>query len=549
MYGNDNYSGFGTGDQTTGAFSGAQSSFTTGSTSAENSFSTEGNNSAENRATSCNAYNFNSTQNSSASQDAAGSSGATPYFNTINSTTNASSADSTASQADRMSLGTGDSTQREGNCTSNNYNTYQMGGNSNEENKEPKKEKQHKEKKSGGYFHKAILAMSLGLFFGLFAGLGFYAVWQGTGLMNQKDEQQAMIDEVSKSNEAQSGIKLANTNSVTVIDSDISGVVDEVMPAMVSIVNNYTESGSFWGQTYTQQAASSGSGIIVAENDTELLIVSNNHVVVDSDQLVVTFIDGSEAEAHIKGLDSDMDLAVIAVSLEDLSEETKAAISVAALGDSDNLKLGEPVIAIGNALGYGQSVTTGIVSALNREITMEDGSTGTFIQTDAAINPGNSGGALLNVNGEVIGINSNKIGGTAIEGMGYAIPITSASPIIADLMERQTRNKVDEDQVGYMGISMQEVTEQASLMYNMPEGIYVYEVQEGSAAQAAGIMRGDIITKFDGEKITSYEDLQSVLQYYAAGNSATVTVMRPENGQYVQYDLSITLGERPKDAN
>ena len=249
-----------------------------------------------------------------------------------------------------------------------------------------------------------------------------------------------------------------------------------------------------------------------------------------------------------------MDLAVIAVSLNDLSDDTKNAITVATLGSSDDLKLGEPVIAIGNALGYGQSVTNGIVNALNREITLENGSTGlengstgTFIQTNAAINPGNSGGALLNMNGEVIGINSNKIGGTAVEGMGYAIPITSASPIIADLMERQTRTKVAEDEVGYIGISQQEVTSQISQMYNMPEGIYVVSVEEGSAAANAGIMKGDIITKFDGSSISSYSDLQKMLQYYAAGDSVTITVQRPQNGEYVSVELNLTLGSRPAD--
>ncbi len=314
---------------------------------------------------------------------------------------------------------------------------------------------------------------------------------------------------------------------------------------MVSIVNNFTETANVFGQQYTQEEAASGSGIIVGKTDDELLIVSNNHVVESADTLTVTFIDGSEAQAQVKGLDSDMDLAVIAVSLNDLSDDTKNAITVATLGSSDDLKLGEPVIAIGNALGYGQSVTNGIVSALNREITLENGSTGTFIQTNAAINPGNSGGALLNMNGEVIGINSNKIGGTTVEGMGYAIPITSASPIIADLMERQTRTKVAEDEVGYIGISLQEVTSQISQMYNMPEGIYVVSVEEGSAAANAGIMKGDIITKFDGSSISSYSDLQKTLQYYAAGDSVTVTVQRPQNGEYVSIELNLTLGSRP----
>ena len=425
--------------------------------------------------------------------------------------------------------------------SANGYTTYQMGG-STGNNTEPKKTKKH-----GGYFWKAMVSVSLGLFFGLFAGIGFYAVQQGTGMLKTGTDT-AVVDEVTSeaaTESSQSTPQLAT--NVTYVESDVSDVVEKVMPAMVSIVNNFTETANVFGQQYTQEEAASGSGIIVGKTDDELLIVSNNHVVESADTLTVTFIDGSEAQAQVKGLDSDMDLAVIAVSLNDLSDDTKNAITVATLGSSDDLKLGEPVIAIGNALGYGQSVTNGIVSALNREITLENGATGTFIQTNAAINPGNSGGALLNMNGEVIGINSNKIGGTAVEGMGYAIPITSASPIIADLMERQTRTKVAEDEVGYIGISQQEVTSQISQMYNMPEGIYVVSVEEGSAAANAGIMKGDIITKFDGSSISSYSDLQKTLQYYAAGDSATITVQRPQNGEYVSIELNLTLGSRPAD--
>ena len=425
--------------------------------------------------------------------------------------------------------------------SANGYPSYQMGGStgSNTEPKTPKKQ--------GGYFRKAMVSVSLGLFFGLFAGIGFYAVQQGTGMLKTGADT-AVVDEVTSeaaTESSQSTPQLAT--NVTYVESDVSDVVEKVMPAMVSIVNNFTETANVFGQQYTQEEAASGSGIIVGKTDDELLIVSNNHVVESADTLNVTFIDGSEAQAQVKGLDSDMDLAVIAVSLNDLSDDTKNAITVATLGSSDDLKLGEPVIAIGNALGYGQSVTNGIVSALNREITLENGATGTFIQTNAAINPGNSGGALLNMNGEVIGINSNKIGGTAVEGMGYAIPITSASPIIADLMERQTRTKVAEDEVGYIGISLQEVTSQISQMYNMPEGIYVVSVEEGSAAANAGIMKGDIITKFDGSSISSYSDLQKMLQYYAAGDSATITVQRPQNGEYVSVELNLTLGSRPAD--
>lgn len=429
--------------------------------------------------------------------------------------------------------------------SANGYTTYQMGG-STGSNTEPKKTKKH-----GGYFRKAMVSVSLGLFFGLFAGIGFYAVQQGTGMLKTGTDT-AVVDEIAaeattESTQSSTQGSVQSATNVTYVESDVSDVVEKVMPAMVSIVNNFTETANVFGQQYTQEEAASGSGIIVGKTDDELLIVSNNHVVESADTLTVTFIDGSEAQAQVKGLDSDMDLAVIAVSLNDLSDDTKNAITVATLGSSDDLKLGEPVIAIGNALGYGQSVTNGIVSALNREITLENGFTGTFIQTNAAINPGNSGGALLNMNGEVIGINSNKIGGTTVEGMGYAIPITSASPIIADLMERQTRTKVAEDEVGYIGISLQEVTSQISQMYNMPEGIYVVSVEEGSAAANAGIMKGDIITKFDGSSISSYSDLQKILQYYAAGDSATITVQRPQNGEYVSVELNLTLGSRPAD--
>lgn len=429
--------------------------------------------------------------------------------------------------------------------SANGYTTYQMGG-STGSNTEPKKPQKH-----GGYFRKAMVSVSLGLFFGLFAGIGFYAVQQGTGMLKTGTDT-AVVGEIAaeattESTQSSTQSSVQSATNVTYVESDVSDVVEKVMPAMVSIVNNFTETANVFGQQYTQEEAASGSGIIVGKTDDELLIVSNNHVVESADTLTVTFIDGSEAQAQIKGLDSDMDLAVIAVSLNDLSDDTKNAITIATLGSSDDLKLGEPVIAIGNALGYGQSVTNGIVSALNREITLENGSTGTFIQTNAAINPGNSGGALLNMNGEVIGINSNKIGGTTVEGMGYAIPITSASPIIADLMERQTRTKVAEDEVGYIGISLQEVTSQISQMYNMPEGIYVVSVEEGSAAANAGIMKGDIITKFDGSSISSYSDLQKTLQYYAAGDSVTITVQRPQNGEYVSVELNLTLGSRPAD--
>lgn len=399
---------------------------------------------------------------------------------------------------------------------------------------------------------KVALSAGMGLMFGLFAGGGFYGVKLGSEYLAQKQQQDTEVMGNALAAPAESGGGLTNINQITYVRDDVSDVVEEVMPAMVSIVNNYTSTGttmSFWGQTYSysQPGVSSGSGIILSENENEILIVTNNHVVEDTDELQVIFIDGSTAAAKVKGLDTDMDLAVIAVSLENLSEETKSAINIATLGDSDALKLGSPVIAIGNALGYGQSVTGGMISALNREMTNEDGTTGIFIQTDAAINHGNSGGALLNVNGEVIGINSSKIDGSSVEGMGYAIPISTASPIIAELMERQTRtDKVAEEEMGYMGISMQNVTEQIAQMYGMPQGVSVQEVQTGSPAEAAGIMKYDIIVKLDGQRVSTREGLKGMMEYYRAGETIKVTVQRFVNGGYESVELEITLGKKPE---
>lgn len=340
---------------------------------------------------------------------------------------------------------------------------------------------------------------------------------------------------------SESGIE--STQAVTAIVTDVTNVVEEVMPSVVSITNTSVITQSFWGQQFQSENQSSGSGIIVGENDTELLIVTNNHVISDSTELKVQFIDGSIADAKVKGTDANMDLAVIAVPLEALDSTTISNISIAVLGDSESLKVGEPAIAIGNALGYGQSVTTGVISALNRQIAMsEDGSTtGTLIQTDAAINPGNSGGALLNVRGEVVGINSNKIGGSTIEGMGYAIPISNAKPIIEELMNRETKDKVDAAKKGYLGISGLNVTTDVSTMYGMPEGVYVAQVYNGGAYEA-GIMKGDIITAFDGSSVRTMEDLQGYLDYYEIGEQVTVTIQRPNAGGYIEQKLVVTLG-------
>ncbi len=336
------------------------------------------------------------------------------------------------------------------------------------------------------------------------------------------------------------------SNGTVGVAYDVSGVVDHVMPAMVSIINKYTQTVNSWfGQSYTQENASSGSGIIIGENATELLIATNYHVVSGSDEIQITFIDGSTAAAFMKGTDPQMDLAVVSVGLDTLTAETKAAIAVASLGNSEGLKLGEPVIAIGNALGYGQSVTTGVVSALDRKISVDNTeAAGSFIQTDAAINPGNSGGALLNLQGQVIGINSNKIGGSAIEGMGYAIPISAAQPIISDLSLQSTKIKVDEANRGYLGVSIKEVTPNYAQMFDMPQGVYIAELVKGGAAEQAGMQTRDIIVKFDSFQIGSYADLQEALQYYAAGTTVPVEVMRINGNEYESVILNLTLGEK-----
>ncbi len=341
---------------------------------------------------------------------------------------------------------------------------------------------------------------------------------------------------------ASSGLILSDAEAPA---TEISKTVEKVMPSVVSVYNNYTQKTQYFGQTYTSAAESTGSGIIVGKTDTELLIVSNNHVVEGADSLKVQFIDGTNASADIKGTDSSADLAVIAVQLTDVSADTQKSISVATLNASGKTKVGEDVIAIGNALGYGQSVTTGIVSAVDREIAQEDGITGTFIQTDAAINPGNSGGALLNANGEVIGINSSKIGGSSVEGMGFAIPISKALPIIEELMSQDTKVKVAEDEQGTLGISGVSVTSDVASAYGMPQGVYVAQILDGGGAASSELQKGDIITSIGGVSISSMEMLQKQLQYYAAGTTVTLNVQRQDgSGAYADVQVEVTLGTK-----
>ena len=337
--------------------------------------------------------------------------------------------------------------------------------------------------------------------------------------------------------------EIAQQQSASAVVTDVTQVVEAVMPACVSITNNFTQTvQDFWGQTYSQDETASGSGIIIGENEQELLIVTNNHVVDSTEQLYVQFIDGETVEAQVKGTDASADLAVVAVKLDTIANSTKQEICIARMGDSDSLKIGEPAIAIGNALGYGQSVTTGVISALNRKIESSNSEEGTsLIQTDAAINPGNSGGALLNMRGEVIGINSNKIGGSSIEGMGYAIPISTARPIIEDLMERQTRTKYSEEERGYLGISCINVTSDLSENFSMPQGIFVAQVYSGTGAEAAGLVRGNIVVAFDGVPVQDQEELTKQMQYYKAGESVEITIMVNSANGYQQKNVTVTL--------
>ena len=326
---------------------------------------------------------------------------------------------------------------------------------------------------------------------------------------------------------------------------DVSTIVDKAMPSVVAIYGKaeITQNSFFGTQSY--EAQSSGSGIIVGKTDTELLVVTNNHVIADTDSLEVEFNDGTKATASVKGGDSDNDVAVVAIKLSDLSEDTLSKISIANIGDSNDIKVGQGVVAIGNALGYGQSVTVGYISALNREVKTEGGTSRNLLQTDAAINPGNSGGALLNMKGEVIGINSAKYSDTDVEGMGYAIPISTVKDLIAELSSKETRTVVAAENQGYLGIQGKDIDEEMAKAYDMPQGIYVYKVVEGGAAASSDLKAKDIITKFDGQSVRSMESLKNMLTYYESGKTVDLTVQRlDESGNYVEKTVTITLGKR-----
>ena len=331
---------------------------------------------------------------------------------------------------------------------------------------------------------------------------------------------------------------------------NVKEIAQNAMPSIVAITNQSKETIQFWGQEYEQDSESTGSGIIVGKSDTELLIATNNHVVQNADQLTVLFSADTENDedkmvtAQVKGTDSSLDLAVVAVKLDDIPQDVMDQIKVIEIGDSDEVNVGDWSIAIGNALGYGQSVTFGIISALDREVILSTDNgeiTQNMIQTDAAINFGNSGGALLDENGRLIGINSAKASSTGVEGMGYAIPINTAKSVIEDLMNQTTRTKADADKAGALGVRVTNVSEEARQMYNIPAGAYVYEVTDGSAAAEAGIKQGDIITKLDKTTISSMSEVLDRIQYYEAGESVDVTIKRSGDNGYQEQVVTVTL--------
>lgn len=407
--------------------------------------------------------------------------------------------------------------------------------------------------------------IALAAVFGLVAGGVFQGVNMIAGRYSDSDAQSALT---AAETAVQNASETVQTNPVQT--GSVAGVAAAAMPSVVAItsvsIQEIPSFIGFYGFRGTQRYSSegSGSGIIVGENEDELLIATNNHVIEGADTLSVCFIgdDGADAEtetaalagsaddiniedavsAAVKGTDKANDLAVVAVQKADIPEDTMSQIKIAQMGSSDNLQVGEQVVAIGNALGYGQSVTSGWVSALDRSIETEDGTSSGLIQTDAAINPGNSGGALLNMSGELIGINSAKYADNAVEGMGYAIPISTAQPILENLM---SRDKLDASQAGYLGVNILDLSAQAMSMYNVPSGALITYVEEGGAAYSAGLQARDIIMEFDGQAVSGKEDLAEKLQYYAAGETVEVVVARAENGQYVEKTIQVTMGNMP----
>lgn len=410
---------------------------------------------------------------------------------------------------------------------------------------EPEKDDKKKKRSTGA---KWLMCIGMAAAFGLIAGTLFY----GSGVVIRKVADvfsaETVLPNVTEEEESvqtqEKGEAGTVDKTITVVESNVADVAESVMPSVVSITNLSIQQVQNWpfGGYQEYESQSSGSGIIVEMNDDELLIVTNNHVVEGNTTLTVTFIDECSIEAKVKGTDANIDIAIIVVDIADIPKETKNAIKVASIGDSTALRVGEPAIAIGNALGYGQSVTVGIISALNREI---EGFDAAFIQTDAAINPGNSGGALLNANGDVVGINTAKVQDTAIEGMGYAIPVSDISEILDTLMNRETRDKVEEADRGMIGIECTTVDESTSAIYNVPEGVFISKVTEGGGADLAGLSKGTVITKINGISVKTSEQLIEELSYYCYGEKITLSVLVPqENGEYVEKDVEVVLTKK-----
>lgn len=390
-----------------------------------------------------------------------------------------------------------------------------------------------------GFGKKMIKVVAIALVFGLVAGAAFQGSYYVVGKLTGNEKVSADATETSASNKGEiSGTAVSTATTI----SDVSEIVDNVMPSIVAVTNiSYSEYRNFFGGTQTYESESAGSGIIISQDDDNLYIATNNHVVSGAESLTITFCDEKAVPATVKGTDASVDLAVVAVSLKDVEDSTKEAIKVATVGNSSKLTVGESAVVIGNALGYGQSVTTGVISALEREVQLQDESGKTIknklLQTDAAVNPGNSGGALLNMKGEVVGIVSAKYSDTSVEGMGYAIPISSAQSIIEGLI---TRQEVSEDEASYFGIAGVDVTSDVSGQYDIPSGVYVTKVASNSGAGKAGIKKGDVITKFDGKEISSMEEISDMMQYISAGTKVKVTVAQSRNG-YKETELEVTL--------
>ena len=453
----------------------------------------------------------------------------------------------------------------------NNENVNNNDGNDRKE----KKTKAKKEKKPHGFFFRAVRGVACAVVIGAVAGGSCYgAIYAGYVNFPAKsnneltDEQLSRIaKEINKNYLASlsdgtsaSGSTLASVSSDAVQTGmnviDVSGIVKNVISSVVAISGTQTVTNSsynfgFWGGFNNQsyEAGVSGSGIIIGANDTELLIVTNAHVVEDVNNLKVTFGDNTEVDAVVKGMKTDSDLAVVAVKLDDISADTMSAISIAKLGSSSDVEVGEAAIAIGNAAGYGISVTTGIVSAVGKSLTVDNVVYDNLIQTDAAINPGNSGGALFNSNGEVIGINSVKMSDTKVEGMGYAIAIESVKDIIDDLSTQTTRVALDNDERGYIGVSGSSVTSEISQTYGWPVGVLIRSVTEDSAAERAGLQVNDVITSFDGKDVDSWETLVNLMRYYQVGEQVEVVYSRLENGSFTEYTTTLTLTEKPQVSN